>query len=259
MVHHVLATRWNLVCNLGIKCNTSPITVRAGIRYFSSPFDNMDSVLGFAQAGNLLATRFDGYFDRAKWHLRNHIPRNQTAVSAKIAWNADFPDLYYPHFYERWLGLTHADVQTWIHDEDGSLDKVWTGFSQTFSRRQARLIAAVQARNSVLFLRVEERSQMRRLATTDLDADAASFVAAVGGAFPDLDFAILYLYCTGAEPVRPGRTPPPPRPEPRSSDRVLFVPMPEDVSEPAFAETWLAGLRLHPRDGLQLSGDLLAD
>ena len=45
----IFETDWNIVVNLGIKCNTLGISRSAEVRYYSSPFDNMDTVEGLTE------------------------------------------------------------------------------------------------------------------------------------------------------------------------------------------------------------------
>ncbi len=51
-------TDWNIVVNLGIKCNTLGISRSAEVRYYSSPFDNMDTVEGLTETADLMSTGF---------------------------------------------------------------------------------------------------------------------------------------------------------------------------------------------------------
>ena len=62
-VSKIFETDWNIVVNLGIKCNTLNISRSAKVRYYSSPFDNMDTVEGLVDCAKLMADGFDGYFD----------------------------------------------------------------------------------------------------------------------------------------------------------------------------------------------------
>jgi hypothetical protein len=120
---NLLEQEWDMVVSLGIKCNLAPILDVTGKRYISSPFDNMDSVEGLAEAGDLIAQRFKGYFDNIDhWHIRNDCPPKRTDVRAKIIWHQDFPNLYYPHFHAGWFSSEIAPkISQWIVDPNGSL------------------------------------------------------------------------------------------------------------------------------------------
>jgi hypothetical protein len=245
---------WNLILNLGIKCNAAPISKRLGHRYISSPFDNMDSVDGFVEAGQLIRERFSGYFDRrADWALRNHRAPHAHEIRAKILWNTSYPGLYYPHFYVRWFeDLSPEDLTTWIADPEGTMDPVWDGMRKTFSTRQQRLVGLLERGNRVLFLRIEERGQQSRLRQRDLVSDLEAFNAAIAAGYPTLDFATLYFYCDvperAEETERLRRT---------VIDRAHIEIIPADRNEAEFAEERLAFLKLLPRTSLDREGVVL--
>jgi hypothetical protein len=236
-MHPIYSQDWSIAVNTGIKCNANGIAKSAGVRYISSPFDNMDSVEGFAAAGEALAQRFNGYWAREKWKLRTQYHRNGW-IQAKIAWNEDFPDLYYPHFYAGWFpgtGITTEDIEAWTKDPDGQLDFVWSGLSERFRVRGERLIQILDAGNKVLFLRIEEPVSMYRLRDRDIAEEGRRFCRHIEAAYPDLDFAVLYFFCEEAG-----------RPAAVSEGRICFEPIPAGCDDKIHVADRLKTLRLRP-------------
>jgi hypothetical protein len=70
MKSSLLNTEWNIVVNLGIKCNALGIARDAKVRYYSSPFDNIDTVEGLGEIGELLVSGFADYWsDMNDWKI----------------------------------------------------------------------------------------------------------------------------------------------------------------------------------------------
>lgn len=249
----ITARDWNIVVTLGIKCNIAPILSRIGKRYTSSPFDNMDSVEGLVQAGELLASKFQGYFeDRSRWCIRNDYPRNTSEIRAKIVWHENYPSLYFPHFHPGWFDAETAPrIAEWIKDPKGSLDLVWEGLKATYSRRQNRLIDLLSSGNRVLFLRAEERSQLRRLEKRNLVEDLQIFSSAVSGAFPSCDYGILYFACEQ-------ETFPEVASDAPDSERTRIVRIPSTVPETEFIEESLNKLHILPLSLMESQSTLSA-
>lgn len=194
-MHTVKTTTWDIAINIGVKCNLLPISRKANIRYISSPFDNMDSVDGFAEMGDLIATRFENYFSPSLWALRNDCAINSTEIRAKIAWNEHYPGLYYPHFHHRWLNeVNEYDLAKWVTDPEGKLDFVWKGFSDTYRRRQERFVNILDDKNSVLFVRLEDKASLRRLLQRNVESDARHFELSIKKTFSGTKFAVVYFY-----------------------------------------------------------------
>lgn len=194
-MHKAIENTWDIAINLGVKCNLLPVSRKANIRYTSSPFDNMDSVDGLIEIGSLLAGRFENYFDKSAWDIRNDYPSNSNQIRAKIAWNKDYPGLYYPHFYHRWLSnISETELANWVSNPDGNLDFVWQGLSDTFKRRQERLVSIIEENNSTLFIRLEDKASLRRTIKRDTAAEALAFEKTIKNAYPNLNFAMAYFY-----------------------------------------------------------------
>lgn len=194
-MHTVKTTTWDIAINIGVKCNLLPISRKANIRYISSPFDNMDSVDGFAEMGDLIAARFENYFARSLWSLRNDYPANSSDIRAKIAWNINYPGLYYPHFDRRWFNEVHEhQLAHWVTDPEGKLDFVWQGLSDTYKRRQERFVNILDAKHPVLFVRLEDKANLRRILQRDVVSDALHFESSIKKSYPNTKFAIAYFY-----------------------------------------------------------------
>jgi hypothetical protein len=242
--HKVFETQWDLIFNIGIKCNAAPISQKLGQRYISSPFDNMDSVCGLAEAGNLIANRFENYFqNREKWHLRNGRESRNDKIRLKMIWHEDYPNLFYPHFYEGWLSnITKDEINNWIEDENGTIDFVWAGFSQVYSNRQKRLLDIMDRGKKILFLRIDERPQLKRLEKTNgVVNDTLFFCETIKKAYPNLNFGFLYLYS------QPGEIFPP-----VLNDTAYFEPLPLESDEAAYAESFLRQLKVNSRESLNI-------
>lgn len=245
MEHKIFSTDWNIVVNCGIKCNTLPLSRRANIRYYSSPFDNMDSVEGWVEIGKLIANRFNGYFDDySSWKLRNDYAARSTDIRAKIAWHELYPNLYYPHFYHRWIeNIDESSLANWINDPNGKLDFVWDGFRKTFNTRQQRLLDIIDNNNSVLFLRVEDRQSLRRTLKRDFEEDTHVFYKHITNAFPNLKFSVAYFYCDAVELTI----------TPESTENIYFNKIPIDVDIADYVVDVLSHIKLLPREELRLS------
>lgn len=199
-MHRAQNTMWDIAINLGVKCNLLPISRKAKIRYISSPFDNMDSVDGLIEIGDLLASRFENYFNKSAWDIRNDYPSKSNQIRAKIAWNKNYPGLYYPHFHHKWLSnISETELANWVSNPEGDIDFVWRGLSQTFKRRQERLIEITEERNSILFLRLEDKANLRRTIQRDTATEALAFEKAITNAYPNLNFAMAYFYYDSAD------------------------------------------------------------
>jgi len=242
-MHKVFSTAWNVVINLGIKCNAAPISKGLNQRYVSSPFDNMDSVEGLVEAAELISSRFCGYFSaRDKWRLRNDRGSKSLAIRTKIAWHEDYPNLYYPHFYAGWIdGGSPEAISSWVSDEEGSLDFVWSGLMATFSARAERLVSLLDSGARVLFVRIDERSQLRRLQRRDRASDTMYFCERLRAVFPAAELGFLYLYSEGEGEALVNR----------ASSVAYLQPMPRESDEPAFAADFLRQLKVSPRDELK--------
>jgi hypothetical protein len=244
---NIFEKEWDLVVSLGIKCNLSSILDRAGRRYISSPFDNMDSVEGLSESGALIAQRFSGYFeDKAQWGIRNWSPSKSTEIHAKILWHKSFPNLYYPHFHPGWFDPEIAPlISAWTVDPQGSMDLVWDGFIATYGRRQERLVNLLSKSNRVLFVRADVRDQLRRLEKCDLDEDIKSFCTDIGNAYPSLDFGLLYFSCQKNTAIETNVLL-----NLSEFQRSAIIQVPDSENEAVFIEQSIRQLNVLPRDAV---------
>lgn len=244
---NVFDETYNLGVTIGIKCNAAPILGRLKKRYISSPFDNMDSVKGFAEAGVLIGNKFHGYFDNvSKWKVCDRRDPKSQNIKAKVLWNEEIPNLFYPHFHPGWFpDISEDAIKSWVLEPNGSLDLVWEGFKNTYYRRKKRLDNILSSAENVLFIRIEARDQIRHLKKIDLIESAKTFNKSVEKAYPDLNFRTLYFYCESDERVDEmlrlkdcdiGRT------------QIEFIP--SNVNEADYSQRVLESLKLLPRSRL---------
>lgn len=160
-----LLEQYDHVFGLGVKCNTAAARKRLGLQNYSSPFDNMDSVNGLRDIARVLSIGPEAYFgSKDKWIVRNDYGSRSTEVRTKILYHADYPGLFYPHFYSRWFDQSVAcKLDEWIKNPKANLDLVWEGFSSTFSRRLNRLVNLLENGSKILFLRIDEINSLNRI------------------------------------------------------------------------------------------------
>ena len=95
MQMNIFDTDWNVVFNVGVKCNALDITKIAGVRYFSSPWDTMDTVCGLTQTAELMASGFENYMvDINDWIIWYTEKQQQIR-------HRDYKWCYYPHMLEK--------------------------------------------------------------------------------------------------------------------------------------------------------------
>jgi hypothetical protein len=196
---------WNSVCNLGIKCNAAPLARKAGVRYWSSPFDNIDTVDGLTEVADILSSKYANYFESiGDWDIKNDFS-STGEFRTKIFWHKKYPKVYYPHFNERWLShdLTSDGLKEWFTPDILDLNPIWLDFTDTFGRRASRLISQLEVTNTnLLFLRIEEPVSIKRIMKTDVQREAEYFIEKVSQTFPDSTIGLLYIYADSDENKR---------------------------------------------------------
>lgn len=189
---------WNIVINLGIKCNILSVSREAKVRYFSSPFDNMDTVTGLVDTANLMASKFEGYWDsKDEWVVVNeYAPRsNNEVIRNKIVYHRDTPKVYYPHFADAWFKetLSKSELTEWKTGNKLTIDPIWTDFKRVFKNRQDRLVALLESDNKVLFVRADEPRQLKRVCNTNQQEHIEEFIYKLQSKYENV--GLMYLYC----------------------------------------------------------------
>ena len=119
----------------------------AEVRYYSSPFDNMDTVEGLAETADLMSSGFVNYFDDINdWEIKNEIAPRSTEIRNKIVWHKDTPNVYYPHFADVWFKetMTKEELQTWKTADKLDIQPIWEDVKRVFGNRQQRLVSQLK-------------------------------------------------------------------------------------------------------------------
>jgi len=193
---------WNIVVNLGIKCNTLGISRSAEVRYYSSPFDNMDTVEGLTETADLMSTGFANYFDDIKdWEIKNEVAPRSTDIRNKIVWHKNTPNVYYPHFADVWFkdNMSKDELHDWKVGEDLTIEPIWEDLKRVFGNRQQRLVSQLKSNNKILFFRADEKRQLKRVHSTNQDEHLEEFITKMQTAFPQTEIGLMYLYCNNAK------------------------------------------------------------
>jgi hypothetical protein len=239
----VYETEWNLVVNLGIKCNTLGISRSANVRYYSSPFDNMDTVEGLRDCADLMADGFENYFsDKNDWEIVNEYAPRSTEIRNKIVNHKKTPKVYYPHFADVWFKetLTKDELHNWKLGDEPTIDPIWTDFVRVFENRQQRLASQLRSKNKILFFRADEKRQLKRAHGTNQDEDLKYFIDTLQKAYPQTEIGLLYFYCNNAKFERN-----------LSSDNYIHTELiPDDIKEDEYSIQRLKELKVLSRDEL---------
>ena len=237
----VFETDWNIVVNLGIKCNTLNTSRSANVRYYSSPFDNMDTVDGLTESADLMSTGFANYFDDIKdWEIKNEIAPRSTEIRNKILWHKDTPNVYYPHFADVWFegNLTKEELHDWKLSDKLDIEPIWEDMKRVFGNRQQRLVSQLRSNNKILFFRADEKRQLKRVHSTNQDEHLEEFISIMRNAFPQTEIGLLYLYCNNDRFQR----------ELTSSEWAHAELIPTDIKEDEYSIERLGDLIVLPRD-----------
>ena len=237
----IFETNWNIVVNLGIKCNTLGISRSAEVRYYSSPFDNMDTVEGLTETADLMSTGFADYFDDIKkWKIKNEIAPRSTEIRNKIVWHKNTPNVYYPHFADVWFkeNMNKEELQNWKLGEELTIEPIWEDVKRVFGNRQQRLVSQLKSNNKILFFRADEKRQLKRVHSTNQDEHLEEFILKMQTAFPQTEIGLLYLYCNNAKFERT-----------LSSSKYVHTELiPMDIKEDEYSIQRLKQLSILPRE-----------
>ena len=240
----IFKINWNIVVNLGIKCNTLGISRSANVRYYSSPFDNMDTVEGLTETADLMSTGFTNYFDDINdWEIKNEIAPRSTEIRNKIVWHKDTPNVYYPHFADVWFKetMTKDELHEWKLGEDLTIDPIWTDFVRVFENRQQRLASQLRSKNKILFFRADEKRQLKRVHSANQNKHIEEFILKMQTAYPQTEIGLLYLYCNNTKFER----------KLTSSEYVYTELIPDDVKEDEYSIQRLKDLNVLPREQME--------
>jgi hypothetical protein len=232
---------WNLVVNLGIKCNTLGISRSAEVRYYSSPFDNMDTVEGLVETADLMSTGFANYFDDIKdWEIKNEVAPRSTEIRNKIVWHKNTPNVYYPHFADVWFkeNMSKDELHDWKLGEDLTIEPIWEDMKRVFGNRQQRLVSQLRSNNKILFFRADEKRQLKRVHSTNQDQHLEEFITKMQTAFPQTEIGLMYLYCNNARFERTLS----------SSEYVHTELIPDGMKEDEYSIRRLGNLNILPRN-----------
>ena len=232
---------WNIVVNLGIKCNTLGISRSAEVRYYSSPFDNMDTVEGLTETADLMSTGFANYFDDIKdWEIKNEVAPRSTEIRNKIVWHKNTPNVYYPHFADVWFkdNMSKDELHDWKVADNLTIEPIWEDLKRVFGNRQQRLVSQLKSKNKILFFRADEKRQLKRVHSTNQDEQLEEFITKMQTAFPQTEVGLMYLYCNNAKFKRTLT----------SSEYVHTELIPEDIKEDEYSIQRLGNLNILPRN-----------
>ena len=234
---------WNLVVNLGIKCNTLGISRSANVRYYSSPFDNMDTVEGLTDCANLMADGFENYFaNKEDWEVVNEYAPRSTEIRNKIVSHKNTPKVYYPHFADVWFKntLSKDELHDWKLGDELTIDPIWEDFVRVFENRQQRLASQLRSKNKILFFRADEKRQLKRAHGTNQDEDINYFISRLKSAYPQTEIGLLYFYCNNKKFER----------NLSSSEYAHTELIPDNIKEDEYSIERLKQLKVLPRENM---------
>lgn len=240
----IFNTKWNIVVNLGIKCNTLGISRSAEVRYYSSPFDNMDTVEGLVETADLMSSGFANYFDDINdWEIKNEIAPRSTEIRNKIVWHKNTPNVYYPHFADVWFkeNMTKDELHDWKVSDNLTIEPIWEDLKRVFGNRQQRLVSQLRSNNKILFFRADEKRQLKRVHSTNQDEHLEEFISKMQTAFPQTEIGLLYLYCNNARFER----------NLKSSEYIHTELIPAEIKEDEYSINKLSDLKVLPRNEMK--------
>lgn len=247
--HQIFRTEWDIVINLGVKCNLLQHSREANVRYFSSPFDNMDSVDGLTQSADLICNKFIDYFNSSKpWRMRPHISKNTGEPTTLILFHKTYPSLYYPHFYEGWFPqkVSKQQIDSWIRSSNPDIEFGLSAIKHAFMPRQQRLIRILDSELKILFVRLDDIKSARRIFHSNKQTHFEYHYQRISEAFTRCSVGYLYLYSEN-----PGQ-----RRHYYSNDRLHFIKLEigNDMVDSGQIVSILKKIRVKPRSLLQSLG-----
>ena len=188
----VIDTDWNVVINLGTNCEVHSITNKLKLRYFSSPFDSIETTHGLDTLTELLSCKFEGFMNNSSdWKLYGRPKRTR---------NKKYEKLFYVHVYKKWLGdMKHSDWKNFnTLNSTWQVGNAWERFKTTMWNRQQRLISLLESENKVLFLRTDpllgDDTKKSNVWNNNTSKQFENLIENVKKTYPNLNFGVYYLY-----------------------------------------------------------------
>jgi hypothetical protein len=97
---------WNVIVTIGTNCYNASVVKANGMRYFSSPFDNIETSPALVECSALVARQFNGYMNSVEdWPLAtvNSNTANRATVCNIKDGDLDFSKITFPHIYREWF------------------------------------------------------------------------------------------------------------------------------------------------------------
>ena len=192
---------WNVIVTIGTNCYNASVVKANGMRYFSSPFDNIETSSALVECSALIARKFKGYMNSVEdWPLvtvNSNTANRATACNIKDG-DLDFSKILFPHIYRQWFfGFERNDWRNfnkWLPSEDAwNHNQAWERFKTTMHHRQQRLVSLLKSENKILFLRIDA-SQCKQIFPNNQLSHCNKFVSDIENAYPSADFGFYYLY-----------------------------------------------------------------
>ena len=191
----ILETEWNVVINVGANCDIQYITKDAKIRYYSSPFDSVETSLGLTTTSELIASKFEGYMDTHEDWFLSSASRSRRPKYTKNIKKEKWDTLYYVHIYREWL--PGMGKWGWRSFNGGPPnwegDQAWERFKTTFLNLQQRLISLLESDNKVLFLRIDS-GNTKLIWPHNKQEHCDAFVENISNAYPNSNFGFYYMF-----------------------------------------------------------------
>lgn len=192
---------WNVIVTIGSNCDLASICKDKGMRYFSSPFDNIETSKALVECSALIARKFSGYMASSKnWPLKSMGTKTENrSTRCNIKEDGlDFSEIYFPHLYRNWFpGFKkwHWNHFNKVADKKTAWDyqQAWERFKTKMHHRQQKLVSLLESKNKILFLRIDS-SPLKFIFPHNQLCHCNKFVSNIETAYPNADFGFYYLY-----------------------------------------------------------------
>lgn len=201
---------WNVVYSIGIKCNMIDILTKSNLRYFSSPWDSMESVYGIVSMTDVMVNNISEYYTQKYWDVGCYAvgrsPQKYMYNTEVNTNNTINGELVYPHLDYSWIKetISQQEYTDWINNKSTtSQNKIISSILKVFERRHERMNALLQSKNKVLFIRCDSVDRIRNQKTAHSKSDYSNldsfenilnFYNSVKTKYPNSNFSLLYYY-----------------------------------------------------------------